>query len=116
MTKKNPYDAIRGRLRDGEGWHKDSMWKGKEATFCLVGAANWACAVQRRGFDEANHIRDILAEVVQEQYPDRLDQATYSTPTGKIVDFNDDMRTDWPDIDRVLDKARARWEEESVHD
>jgi hypothetical protein len=94
----NPVEHVRANLgRDGKRWHKGSL-DGPGESMCLIGAC--MSALTRLAIGP-------IVEVVGEQYPDRV-RAYYKA----IPSFNDHPDTTWADVERVLDKASARWDEE----
>lgn len=70
---------------------------------CLVGA------LLSSTYGPVHEARDILASVVEEQYPDRLARDAFRTHE---VQFNDHPDTTLPEVLSVLEKAAVRASEE----
>lgn len=100
MDTDNPFEKVLGRLRE-KGWIQQSYGK-REGPNCMRGAAS-------------HTIRDVRVlysyalPIIQAEYPGRV-------PVGNesIVQFNDHPETTFEDVERVLEKAAVKWEEERV--
>jgi hypothetical protein len=96
----NPVDRVRDRLDGGRLWLKGSEgdWQRTDTPVCLLGA----CASVAS--DQADAVPHEIREVIGEQFPERF--------TFKGVDeFNDFPETTWPDVQLVLEKASALFDE-----
>lgn len=100
----NPFEKVLDRLRE-KGWFKGSFWPyGSDAQngpFCMLGAV-------------PNPLLDTWPEhivdgIIRDQYGDRIMQGYRIIPT-----FNDHRDTTFSDVERVLEKAAVKWEEEKV--
>jgi hypothetical protein len=102
----NPIEAVKARLDGGRLWlggvpiSEVERYDSRECV--LVAALN--CAERH-----VRVIADIVAAVVKEQYPDRV--SAEWRPGWTVAKFNDDERTTWPDVERVLEKASVLWDE-----
>lgn len=96
----NPFEATLDRLR-AKGWIKE-CWGPPEGPNCISGAA---AHVTGKAYPE---VTNILADLARFEYPDR---------TGGGFDhisFNNHPDTTFADVERVLEKAAIKWEEERV--
>lgn len=94
----NPFEKVLDRLRE-KGWCKGGF-DGPDGSHCIVGAF--------RGFLSMARLQS-LEGILREQYPDRI--AGRLCP---IPNFNDHPDTTFADVERVLEKAAIKWEEERV--
>lgn len=99
METDNPFEKVLDRLRE-KGWCKDRLGD-KLGPNCLLGAAQ---AVGVFGYEW----RETMGMLVQEHWPKFLG---VQAPTVK---FNNHPDTTFSDVERVLEKAAVKWEEERV--
>lgn len=97
----NPFEKVLDRLREKE-WLKGQLG-GLNGPNCINGALFFE-EVWENGKN-----RDSLALIILEQYPERLEKAFFSVPA-----FNNHPDTTFSDVERVLEKAAVKWEEERV--
>lgn len=97
----NPFEKVLDRLRE-KGWRKGDFLKGEST--CIVGASMALGSV----IPHANGYT-VLRVMITDQYPDRL-----TGKFGLIANFNDHPDTTFSDVERVLEKAAVKWEEERV--
>lgn len=98
MVTDNPFEKVLDRLRE-KGWYKGGF-TGPDGSQCVVGASRGICNTQ---------FFSLLEEILRDQYPDRLSGRLRPTPN-----FNDHPDTTFSDVERVLEKAAVKWEEERV--
>ena len=96
-------------LNSPRKWVKGSSVGGSaDERHCMVG---WLIELNKYGspapVSEATYA---LARVIQEQYPGLFTHR--NNPTGAIVRFNDHKDTKFVDVQRVIEKAIVRQEEE----
>ena len=96
----NPFEKVLDRLRE-KGWHKGSFY-GPGDSSCILGAS--MSVGVKKGF------LPTLRPLIEDQYPDRA----YSYLNGSVSSFNDHPDTTFTDVERVLEKAAVKWEEERV--
>lgn len=101
METDNPFEKVLDRLRE-KGWHKGSLGSTLGPN-CIYGAAVELRLTQ--GIDG-------LIPVIRSQFPDRLVQMPDYHHPGPT--FNDHPDTTFSDVERVLEKAAVKWEEERV--
>jgi hypothetical protein len=106
----NPVDRVRAVLDGDRAWMKGGLGNGT-GRWCLVGAADQL--VDKQDFWR---VISLLAEVVCEQYPERIPLMACNHPSSwnafvAVSDFNDDERTVWPEVDALLDKASVLYTE-----
>ena len=95
----NPFEKVLDRLRE-KGWRQGSMGDLEKGPNCIAGAGNSVLM--------AHHYR-ILESILDDQYPERTSGRMCPTPN-----FNDHPDTTFSDVERVLEKAAVKWEEERV--
>ena len=93
----NPFEKMLDRLRE-KGWKKGDIGP-PDGPYCIVGAAHWGKIWVR--WDE-------LTDIILSQFPDR------NITCGFVDIFNDHPDTTFADVERVLEKAAVKWEEERV--
>lgn len=94
----NPIDPVRDKLKDGKNWVKGSYHSGVFLqNHCLVGAIEAA--------HEMQYARVETTEVIQRTISQLYPHCRFS-----IVGFNDDRRTTWPMVAKVLDVAAENWD------
>ena len=101
METDNPFEKVLDRLRE-KGWMQGDFGKGSGPN-CLVGAAKEALG---RGWVPV--IKE-LDKTVEAQYAERR--------LGRlcpIPNFNDHPDTTFTDVERVLEKAAVKWEEDRI--
>lgn len=100
----NPFEKVLDRLRE-KGWQKG--WFGDHrGPNCLVGAhMNTYCSTIK----QFKQWTDNLIPILLAQYPDRIKGSM-----AEIPNFNDHPDTTFTDVERVLEKAAVKWEEERV--
>ena len=96
----NPFEKVLDRLRE-KGWQKGGYGPAAGPN-CIAGAAMYV---------EQTCPFDILDKLVGEQYPER---AKHQISLGITAFFNDHSDTTFTDVERVLEKAAVKWEEERV--
>lgn len=97
----NPFEKVLDRLRE-KGWMQ-GRFGGPNGPNCIYGAAG--------NVGVSNDIEAVL-DVIETQFPDRMkDKASYHHPGPH---FNDHPDTTFTDVERVLEKAAVKWEEERV--
>lgn len=97
---KNPFEGVLDRLRE-KGWRKDGLGD-DEGPNCLYGG-------QIQSGADYNIFRNVLTPIITDQYPDRV-----CNDLTTIVPFNNHPDTTFADVERVLEKAAVKWEEERV--
>ena len=100
----NPYKKVLDRLRQ-RGWHKGSFGD-RRGPNCLVGAHMQTHCSTIKQFKQWTE--DIIG-IILVQYPDRINGSM-----AEIPNFNDHPDTTFEDVERVLEKAAVKWEEERV--
>lgn len=114
---KNPFEAALDRLR-ARGWIKDHVGYSTGPN-CIRGALLFegsAVDAVDVSFWKITHLEPrlnaaIILEVIREHYRDRC----RNLATGRGVSlFNDHPDTTFADVERVLEKAAVKWEEERV--
>ena len=96
----NPFEKVLDRLRE-KGWCKDQYGDLATGPNCIAGAA-LAEGVFEHGYWGENPTAIQLEAVIREQY-------------GMVIPaFNDHPDTTFSDVERVLEKAAVKWEEERV--
>lgn len=100
----NPFEKVLDRLREF-GWIKGRYHKDEAS--CLLGASIHTSTT--RWFTN-NDISDnsLIKAIIDAEYPDRVE------PDTQVVSFNDHPDTTFADVERVLEKAAVKWEEERV--
>ena len=96
----NPFEKVLDRLRE-KGWTKKQFGE-SEGPNCIRGAAGYS------GLSVWTDVIGPLRPIVQAEYKDRLGD------TEIIAGFNDHPDTTFSDVERVLEKAAVKWEEERV--
>lgn len=94
----NPFEKVLDRLRE-KGWMK-GRFGGGDGPNCLLGAK--IVVSPNEGYSE-------LELTIREHYPDRR-----LSCRGIVSGFNDHPATTFADVERVLEKAAVKWEEERV--
>jgi hypothetical protein len=107
----NPFRKTKEVLKGGRRWTKGAYHAyGNETpegdVFCLMGALTEATA--REGVIEDSSERRILTSIICEQYPPLKDYDV----TCAVEDWNDFPETTWVDVERVLDKAAVKFDEQ----
>ena len=99
----NPFEKVLDRLRE-KGWIKGRYHMDESS--CLLGAAMMERAVYwfSCGLTANN---TLIVSIIESQYPDRIE-------FGVVPDFNDHPDTTFEDVEKVLEKAAVKWEEERV--
>lgn len=103
MDTDNPFEKVLDRLRE-KGWRQNGSGR-EEGPNCIRGATQIMVGLKVL-YDGP------LLQVIATQYPDRT-----TTPLAggvSIVEFNDHPDTTFADVERVLEKAAVKWEEERV--
>lgn len=103
METDNPFEKVLDRLRE-RGWMKGDYWyyDNVHGPTCMLGAA-----IQTGVSSDLLEIK--VPTIIQAQYPERF------TRHGAVVPFfNDHPDTTLADVERVLEKAAVKWEEERV--
>lgn len=100
----NPAERVLDVLRL-RGWSKGESF-GPNGQRC-VGAA---CEIPG-GMSEPV---TLIARIINEHYADRTVEHICNTSMATIVSFNDHPDTTFADVERVLEKAAVKWEEERV--
>jgi hypothetical protein len=104
----------------GLHWIKNDLYNDARTKFCMVGAVEWVAYSEQTNLTAAEidlrylsnaaertrHVLRVLGEVIKEQYPDRLDSENV------VPYFNDHSKTRWTDVERVLDKAALKLDEQ----
>ena len=103
METDNPFEWVLDRLRE-KGWMKGSFGP-THGPNCLVGASQ-NVPLPGIGWER---LCDRVDMVVKEQYPERRKGSLATVPN-----FNDHPDTTFSDVERVLEKAAVKWEEERV--
>lgn len=98
-----PEEAL-DRLRT-HGWTKGASMNSR-GEMCIGGA----CETGEVGFSPAIQA---IATVIRDQFPERVRDAI-NPSMGIVVRFNDHPDTTFADVERVLEKAAVKWEEERV--
>lgn len=96
----NPFEIVLDRLRE-KGWQKGDFGP-SEGPNCIYGAIT-AVEVNFHAVDAS------VVKIVGEQFSDRT-----LLKEHKGVAFNDHPDTTFTDVERVLEKAAVKWEEERV--
>lgn len=96
----NPGEMILDRLRS-HGWCKQDFGDA-EGPNCIAGAAHEV--------EAEDYFQHTLVWVIDEQYPGRMEAG----PHSNVPNFNDHPDTTFADVERVLEKAAVKWEEERV--
>lgn len=100
MGTDNPFEKVLDRLRE-KGWMKGES--GDDAgPNCIMGAY---CRVWKFGPDQ------MIGQIARDQYPDRVG---WHENLVEAAQFNDHPDTTFSDVERVLEKAAVKWEEERV--
>lgn len=115
----NPFTDILTILGpNGEHWIKKWPWNAERTAFCVSGAMTVArnpTWYRMPRCDVDLIIRDILADIIRAEYPERLLPNRNRRDLWHVVtDFNDDSATVFPEVRAVLEKGQARWEEEHM--
>ena len=95
----NPAEKILDRLRE-KGWIKGRLGTAGGPN-CMAGA----------GLFQGLKCKALILSIIREQYPDR---STFPEWEVTIPSFNDHPDTTFADVERVLEKAAGKWEEERV--
>lgn len=100
----NPFELVLDRLRE-KGWRKNGFgdWTGPN---CIVGAHMTLNNETNKNF---RSFRTFLVSIIHEHYSDRSEGRLETIPN-----FNDHPDTTFADVERVLEKAAVKWEEERV--
>ena len=100
----NPFEKVLDRLRE-KGWHKGSFGH-ESGPNCIVGAGllSEAITADATGYWGSSPVVHLLVGVIAEHY----------NQTGGVAHFNDHPDTTFEDVERVLEKAAVKWEEERV--
>lgn len=103
METDNPFEKVLDRLRE-KGWAK-GRGGDSHGPNCIIGALGRELSTSLTKIAES-----FLAPVILDQYPGQL------TKRGSriLVRFNDHPDTTFTDVERVLEKAAVKWEEERV--
>lgn len=103
----NPFEKVLDRLKE-KGWRQGDYGP-KQGPNCLVGGL---LVVTGKKVHESYGSKEsqLLDKVVTEHYSDR---AIVGNMTH-IPNFNDHPDTTFTDVERVLEKAAVKWEEERV--
>lgn len=96
----NPFEKVLDRLRE-KGWRREK-YGAPEGPNCIAGAA-LQIGVLNHGYWRDHPTAQLLESIVISEY--RFDC---------IPDFNDHPDTTFSDVERVLEKAAVKWEEERV--
>lgn len=95
METDNPFEAVLDRLRE-KGWTKHSLGT-PSGPNCLLGA---------NMFLKTNiNFYDSFWPIAEAEYPNR---------GGMVSSFNNHPDTTFADVERVLEEAAVKWEEERV--
>ena len=96
----NPFEVMLDRLRH-VGWQQGHEG-GISGPNCLHGAARYTGITGYGAF---------ILTIIQEQYPEH---SAFPGWQPTIMSFNDHPDTTFADVERVLEKAAVKWEEERV--
>lgn len=107
METDNPFEKVLDRLRE-KGWHKGDYGFASGPN-CLVGGLLFATGMNIQ--ESCNSPEsETLDKIVMEQYWGRAIRGSMT----HIPNFNDHPDTTFTDVERVLEKAAVKWEEERV--
>ena len=99
METDNPFEKVLDRLRE-KGWCKDRLGD-RHGPNCLLGGAREVNVLGGEWLFP-------LEEIIVDQYTDRVRNIAHT------VSFNNHPDTTFTDVERVLEKAAVKWEEERV--
>lgn len=99
METDNPFEKVLDRLRE-KGWMKGELGE-PTGPNCMVGGAHYTVGAVFLNWA-------IPTTIIKDQYPGR------GGPHGFVDVFNDHPDTTFTDVERVLEKAAVKWEEERV--
>lgn len=108
-TEVNWDGAIEVIERDG--WAQQSWGAGEGEPACLFGACFRGSGVFAGNIEKRTPIHraaaPVMAEIIREQFPERVRPGKDVTDGEIVFDFNDDLRTTKEEALLVLEKARA---------
>ena len=114
----NKLETARNTLTGAQKWTQKKFSTPGGTRHCLLGAM-YGIDATNNGVDEwdvdfaAPEVR-VLAEVIAEQYPERMCYGFCDVEDDAsliVVSFNDHRDTSFADVDRVLDKAVVKSQE-----
>lgn len=105
METDNPFEKVLDRLRE-KGWNQ-KRWGGPEGPNCMYGAIYYTQPGQALS---ESWMSQMLYHIVGDQYRNRVND----NMDNRVMLFNDHPDTTFSDIERVLEKAAVKWEEERV--
>ena len=108
METDNPFEKVLDRLRE-KGWHKGSYGT-QFGPNCLVGGIKIINGLPTTLRMISHPQVELLSNIIYEQFRDRA----VDGPMTCVPNFNDHPDTTFPDVERVLEKAAVKWEEERV--
>lgn len=97
----NPFEKVLDRLRE-KGWMKHNFGT-ENGPNCIRGAA------LKKGVPGWDFLIPALTPIIMDQYRDRVWGGIEC-----VASFNDHPDTTFADVERVLEKAAVKWEEERV--
>lgn len=125
----NPITDLKALLgEDGSHWIKRNFSRKLDDYgnygYCLVGGLRHMPGLWVNPWN-ADKVASLLAMVIREQYPTMLrdfylhegvskslPENWEPGPNDYIMTFNDFTKTEWSDVEKVLDKTELKWEEE----
>lgn len=98
---------MRDRVTKRTQWTKYKIATPKQNRFCMVGWVGRIQQEQHVHHADAFQAKDLLMEVIREQFPERLKRFSENIPT-----FNDHPDTTFEDVRLVIEKAAIKEQEQ----
>lgn len=105
METDNPFEKVLDRLRE-KGWTRYTLGTAS-GPHCIRGAAYYELG----GWSK---MCKGLAPILAEHYPYFTKEYYGDSYSCNVMAFNDCHSTTFTDVERVLEKAAVKWEEERV--